>query len=184
MQLKYIIVGLAILLGILSQRSFAGDHGSIKRLVATSMPHYQMNYKICFGDNCTIGQKQLVRDHFGTLKSEEAQEPVLDFIWDAIADAKPYQLKSSKLDQKSMIEEKVWANDILQRHAPDIARRQNGLNAPAVQDDKPISAQELKQHELSVSISIPYDKETLPQIMNAVECLKIQVADYNHINSL
>lgn len=163
MHTRHIIITLAILVGILSQRSFAAEN-----------PNYRMSYKICFGSDCTVGEQQLVRDHFGTLKSENQNEPVLDFIWDVIADAK----------KDKQTKEQSWANGIMKRHAPEIARRQHSLNSQTDKSNPSVTTHQFKNRELSVSISIPYDKEIFPQIMNAVECLKHQVKDYNHQHSL
>ncbi len=172
--LQTIISG--IFAGALTQAAFAGEYGVHDRYVDSTSPNYLMSYKICFGDDCTYGDEAFVRDQRGVLMSEKDQEAVLDFIWHAVSDAEIYS-EEAKLWESVPEKRERDSRAIIQRHAPDIARRER-LREQPLHTNK-----EIIHEDLSVSISFPYDEATLPQIMEAIDCFKVQLDIYKKSRS-
>lgn len=156
-----------------SPNAMPKDYDPVDRFIPPSPTNYLMNYKICFGDDCTYGAESFIRDHRGNLKSEKGQEEMLDFIWHAVADIK----SGSEMTAQ---ENTPKRNDdmIIRRHMPDIAQRERLREKTAPQETPETYP------DLSVSISFPYNKSTLPQIMEAVECLKIQLNEHKNSRSI
>lgn len=141
-------------------------------LSTPTTPNYIMSYKICFGDDCTYGDEAFVRDNHGLLSSAEKQEAVLDFIWNAVADAKALNAAAKPWQEHPENSEPTGQN-LMQRHMPEMAQRER-----FARKSEPLPEVHIQNEDLSVSISFSYDQDTLPQIMQVVECLKYQINEY------
>ncbi len=173
---KIITIISGIFAGAVAFSAQAGEYGAEDRFVDATSPNYLMSYKICFGEECTAGDEPFVRDRRGVLISEKENEAVLDFIWHAVADAESFN-EAAKLWESVPKKRERDDRAIIQRHAPDIARRER------LQEKPKHEHKEIVHDDLSVSISFPYDETTLPQIIEALDCFKAQLDLYKKSRS-